>query len=83
MPELTIDALNNVQRINPQMNPQITGSDGGYAWDVVEGCWFVAVEAPGYRTVISPMVGVPPEVTDLHIALTPGGAEVYLPLIQR
>jgi hypothetical protein len=78
-----IDALNGVERITPQMNPQITGSDGGYAWDVIEGCWFVVVSAPGYARVISPMVGVPPAVTDLHIALQAAGTSLYLPLLRR
>jgi hypothetical protein len=47
---------------------------------VVEGCWYVAVQAKGYKTRISPLVGVPPAVTDLDLKLTPG-ADVYLPLI--
>ena len=67
------------------MNPQITGDDGRYGWNVVTGCWYVVVEAPGYLTKTSPLVGVPPEVTDLDLNLTPLDLpyKVYLPLVLR
>ncbi|MCB0005767.1 MAG: hypothetical protein KDE04_04915, partial [Anaerolineales bacterium] len=42
-----------------------------YGWDVATGCWFVVVEAPGYATLTSPVVGVPPEVVDLNLSLVP------------
>ena len=67
--------------ISPQVNPFITNSQGYYGWDVALGCWFVIVEKTGYHTLVSPVVGVPPEVTDLDLqlqALTsqqPGGDE--------
>ncbi len=77
------DALNDRQQINPQANPQITGSEGRYAWDVVEGCWFVVVEAAGYATKVSPVVGVPPAVTDLHLQLEKAANALYLPLVRR
>ncbi|HVM12086.1 MAG TPA: DUF11 domain-containing protein [Actinomycetota bacterium] len=61
--------------IDPAENPQITGAGGRlpgqYAWDVAEGCWYVVVEKTGYLTLTSPVVGVPPAVTDLHLELTP------------
>lgn len=57
----------------PDVNPQVTDADGRYGWDVVAGCWYVTVEADGYAPVTSPVVGVPPEVTDLDVALTPTG----------
>ncbi len=60
--------------IDPLVNPQTTNVEGRYGWNVAIGCWFVVVEAPGYVTRISPAVGVPPEVTDLNLALTPAGA---------
>jgi hypothetical protein len=69
-------------RIDPPLNPQVTGSDGRYGWDVIMGCWYIKVEAPGYFTKYSAVVGVPPEVTDLDIALEPW-KKVYLPLIMR
>lgn len=68
---------------SPEINPQVTGSDGYYGWDVALGCWYVVVEAEGYLTAISPMVGVPPEVTDLDIALKPAAVKLYLPVIVR
>jgi len=58
-------------QMSPDVNPQITGADGRYGWNVVTGCWYVKVSAPGYASKISALVGVPPEVTDLHIALQP------------
>jgi hypothetical protein len=38
---------------------------------VAKGCWYVVVRAEGYESRVSPVVGVPPEVTDLDLALTP------------
>ncbi|NJM07135.1 hypothetical protein HC891_14575 [Candidatus Gracilibacteria bacterium] len=75
-------------QIDPPVNPQITSSEGRYGWNVVSGCWYVQVSAPGYIGKISALVGVPPEVTDLDITLQPltNGAEqknIYLPLVRR
>jgi hypothetical protein len=67
--------------MNPQVNPFITNSAGYYGWDVAAGCWFVVVEADGYQTLISPVVGVPPEVTDLDLALTPVASDNTPPII--
>ncbi|NJM41565.1 MAG: hypothetical protein HC853_12780 [Anaerolineae bacterium] len=80
-----LDALRDTQQISPTINPQRTGSDGRYAWDVVEGCWYISVAALGYQSRVSPLVGVPPAVTDLDIRLTLGqsGRSVYLPIIRR
>ena len=61
-------------QISPNLNPQLTGNDGRYAWDVVAGCWYVKVSAPGYVPKISALVGVPAAVTDLDIALQPAAA---------
>lgn len=69
--------------IDPPVNPQITNEQGRYGWDVVEGCWYVVVEAPGYLPRTSPLVGVPPEVLDLDLRLTPMGDMVFLPLVRR
>jgi uncharacterized repeat protein (TIGR01451 family) len=57
--------------MSPNINPQITNSIGYYGWDVAEGCFYVIVTAEGYQPKISPVVGVPPEVTDLDLKLTP------------
>ncbi len=57
--------------ISPNVNPFVTNDAGYYGWDVAEGCWYVIVTAEGYQDLVSPVVGVPSEVTDLHLALTP------------
>jgi hypothetical protein len=56
--------------MSPVLNPQLTDNVGYYGWDVAAGCWYVVVEKEGYVTKSSPVVGVPPEVTDLHLTLT-------------
>lgn len=61
--------------ISPNVNPFVTNNVGYYGWDVAEGCWYVTVEAPGYVTLTSPVVGVPSEVTDLDLQLTPAPTE--------
>lgn len=58
-------------RISPTVNPFISSATGYYGWDVAAGCWYVTVSADGYEPLTSPVVGVPPEVTDLDLALTP------------
>lgn len=68
--------------IDPPINPQRTDDTGHYGWDVIRGCWYIKVEAPGYLTKYSAVVGVPPEVTDLDIALEPWH-RVYLPVVIR
>ncbi|MDM8527970.1 FG-GAP-like repeat-containing protein [Anaerolineales bacterium HSG24] len=77
-------ALPDLGEISPGINPQITNGAGHYSWDVVAGCWYITIEAPGYETKVSPVVGVPPEVTDLNVALTPlekASNNLYLPVI--
>lgn len=53
----------------PDINPQVTGEDGMYQWDVIEGSYRVHVEAPGYEPANSIVVSVPPPVFDLHVGL--------------
>ncbi len=60
--------------MDPAVNPQVTNAEGGYGWNVAQGCYYVAVSAPGYDTKFSPIVGVPPAVTDLNLALAPNSA---------
>lgn len=55
------------------MNPLITGADGQYQWDVLEGSYRVHVEAPGYYPADSIAVSIPPPVTDLHVGLMSSG----------
>lgn len=56
--------------MQPDVNPQVTGADGQYQWDVLEGIYRVHVEAPGYNPADSIAVIVPPPVTDLNVGLT-------------
>jgi Ca2+-binding RTX toxin-like protein len=66
--------VNPASGIDPAVNPMFTNSIGYYGWDVPLGCYFVTVEAVGYDDVVSSVAGVPPEVTDLHIQMTPATA---------
>ncbi len=85
LPNPEVDELNGTQEISPSVVSQITGTNGRYSWDVVEGCWYVMVQAPGYNSAVSMVVGVPPEVTDLDVVLQPLSREtiIYLPLIVK
>ena len=66
-------------------NPQVTGSDGRYSWDVAEGCWYVVVEAEGYASTVSPVVGANGTLPTLPVTLAEGQKEskVYLPTIVK
>lgn len=78
------DAGLSPARIDPPVNPQLTDDQGHYGWDVALGCWFVVVNAPGYLQKVSPVVGVPPEVTDLDVYLVKeGDFKLYLPLVRK
>ena len=57
--------------VEPDVNPFITNDAGYYGWDVAIGCWYVEVSADGYQALTSPVVGVPPAVTDLDLTLNP------------
>lgn len=64
--------------ISPNVNPQVTRTDGLFQWDVAAGAYRVVVSKPGYGTVTSAAVNIPPPVTNLHVAMTrvavpPGG----------
>jgi len=61
----------NSGEIDPAANPLITDNRGHYAWDVAAGCWYITVEADGYESLVSPVVGVPSAVTDLDLKLVP------------
>jgi hypothetical protein len=56
---------------SPQANPQVTGRDGAFGWDVAPGFWRLRITAFGYRPFTSPVYSVPPEVTGLRLALRP------------
>ena len=55
--------------IDPNVNPQVTGANGLYKWDVADGTYRVRVDAPGFRSKTSAPVVIPPPVLDLHVGL--------------
>ena len=52
-----------------QTNPQVTGDDGRYGWDVPKGLWRVRYDKPGYRSAYSPELEVLPEHYDVDVDL--------------
>jgi hypothetical protein len=70
-----LDAIADYGEFEPLDNPQITGSDGRYGWDVIAGTYRVTVSKDGCDTVTSAPVAVPPPVTDLNIGLTCSDAD--------
>jgi hypothetical protein len=62
--------------IKPNINPQVTGTNGLFQWDVSEGTYRVVVSKDGYDTVTSDAVDIPPPVLDLHIPMTKKQAPV-------
>ncbi len=81
--ELGLLANADVTPIAPNLPFQQTTVEGYYGWDVSAGCWYVTVAAEGYKPLVSPVVGVPPEVTDLNLRLIPAAVRIYLPLVLR
>lgn len=59
-----------VSSYSPQLNPQMTGPGGTFAWDVAPGRWRLRVTAFGYRRFVSKVYKVPPAVTGLQLRLT-------------
>jgi hypothetical protein len=55
----------------PQVNPQTSGSDGFFGWDVAEGFWRMQITAFGYKPFTSPVYKIPPEVKGLRLKLRP------------
>jgi hypothetical protein len=54
----------------PEVNPETTGDDGRYAWDVAAGTYRVQVQEVGCVAATSSSVTVPPPVTTLDVGLT-------------
>jgi subtilisin family serine protease len=52
-----------------QFNPQVTGSNGKYAWDVPEGKWKVIFTKEGFMTAESEELIVLPPHTDVNIRM--------------
>lgn len=43
-----------------EVNPQVTGTDGAFKWDVPMGSWYVRLAKDGYRDAVSDALPVPP-----------------------
>lgn len=52
-----------------QQNPQLTGEDGAYAWDVPEGKWKVVCKKEGFDTAESEWMDVPPIRTNVLLSI--------------
>ena len=50
-------------------NPNISGTDGKYGWDVLIGKWKVVFEKDGYYTVESIELDVPPAHLDVNMSM--------------
>ena len=50
-------------------NPNISGADGKYGWDVLIGKWKVVFEKDGYYTVESIELDVPPAHLDVNMSM--------------
>ena len=55
----------------PSENPQTTTSDGTYGWVVTQGDWQVSTSHPDYIDNMTPVVTIPPAVTDLDVLIVP------------
>ncbi len=60
---------------DPVLNPELTGLDGRYAWDVAPGVYRVVVAKLGCTSVTSIEVVIPPPVTDLDVGITCADAD--------
>jgi hypothetical protein len=66
----------------PTTNPQTTGADGAFGWDVIPGTWEVQASKAGYVTSTTSPLSIPPSVTGLQISLTPtAGCETIPPTV--
>ena len=52
-----------------QVNPQVTGDDGGFQWDVPSGSWKVRFEKEGYETAETDALQVPPPQLGISFGL--------------
>lgn len=67
-----LNVLSGDPGITPKVNPQTTGANGIYQWDVQAGTYRVAVTASGCQDTTSKSVGIPPPVLDLHVRMDCG-----------
>ena len=67
--------------ITPNVNPQTTGADGRFQWDVSDGVYRVVVTTGAFGSVTSREVAIPPPVLDLHVAMGPPGPQPQPPAL--
>ena len=65
-----------------QVNPQVTGTDGYYAFFVPPGQYRVRATAPGYDSHTSPDIFVIDEIVHYNIPMM-GGGGIFLPFVVR
>ena len=58
--------------IAPNVNPQTTGANGLFQWDVSPGRYRVLVSAPGCQDAIGGPAEIPPPALDVHVRLDCG-----------
>lgn len=68
-----------------QVNPQVTFSDGYYAFFVPPGLYRVLAGAPGYKTYTSQDIRVIDEIVHYNIPLQPTGQTgvIYMPIVMK
>ncbi len=64
-----VNVLSGDPGITPNVNPQTTGANGIYQWDVQAGTYRVTVTASGCRDAVSQSVDIPPPALDLHVRM--------------
>jgi hypothetical protein len=65
-----------------QTNPQVSGVNGHYGWEVTEGDYQVRVSRACYQDAQSEVMHIPPPRTDVHIGMIPAGGCSPLALTQ-
>jgi hypothetical protein len=66
-----------------QVNPQVTASDGYYAFFVPPGLYRVWANAAGYSPHTSPEIQVIDVIVHYNIPLQPTSRQLFLPIISR
>jgi hypothetical protein len=66
--------------IFPNVNPEVTGANGKFQWDVSDGKYRVVVSKDGYPVTTSREVDIPPPVLDLHVAMCQTGVDCNPPV---
>lgn len=74
-----VNVLSGDPGITPNVNPETTGADGIFQWDVQEGTYRVTVTATGCQDAVSQSVDIPPPALDLHVRMTCSAGSVAAP----